>query len=98
MQIKRITECSKGEHSAILSTFIKLPYVINIFVLSNFECLFYTGFNVIVVGCFQGIVEQNNVGDPGGIQLDLDTAVIPLDQGPKQNGTLHSRGNSADLT
>ena len=96
MHVKSITE---GEHSAILSTFIKLPFVINIFVLSNFECLFYTGFNVIVVvGCFQGTVEQNNVGDPSGIQLDLDTAVIPLDQGPKQNGTLHSRGNSADLT
>ena len=27
----------QGEHSAILSTFIKLPFVINIFVLSIFE-------------------------------------------------------------
>ena len=27
----------KGEHSAILSTFIKLPFVIKIFVLSIFE-------------------------------------------------------------
>ena len=27
----------QGEHSAILSTFIKLPFVIKIFVLSNFE-------------------------------------------------------------
>ena len=26
------------EHSAILSTFIKLPFVIKTFVLSNFEC------------------------------------------------------------
>ena len=34
MQVKSITECSKGEHSAILSTFIKLPFVIKIFVLS----------------------------------------------------------------
>ena len=33
-------------HSAILSTFIKLPFVINIFVLAIFECLFYTGFTV----------------------------------------------------
>ena len=31
----------KGEHSAILSTFIKLPFVFKIFVLSIFECLFY---------------------------------------------------------
>ena len=37
----------QGEHSAILLTFIKLPFVINIFVLSIFEwplnCLFLSG-------------------------------------------------------
>ena len=32
----------QGEHSAILSAFIKLPFVIKIFVLSIFEWLFYT--------------------------------------------------------
>ena len=37
----------QGEHSAILSTFIKLPFVIKIFVLSIFEWLFYTGFTVL---------------------------------------------------
>ena len=31
MQVKSIAECSKGEHSAILSTVIKLPFVIKIF-------------------------------------------------------------------
>ena len=36
----------KGEHSAILSTFIKLPFVINIFVLYIFEWQLKTGFNV----------------------------------------------------
>ena len=36
----------QGEHSAILSTFIKLPVVIKICVLSIFEWLFYTGFTV----------------------------------------------------
>ena len=36
----------QGEHSAILSTFIKLPFVIKIFVLFIFEWLFYTGFTV----------------------------------------------------
>ena len=35
MQVKSIAECSK--HSAILSTFIKLPFVIKSFVLSIFE-------------------------------------------------------------
>ena len=41
-----MAECSKGEHSAILLTFIKLPFVIKIFVLSIFEWPFYTGFTV----------------------------------------------------
>ena len=36
----------QGEHSAILLTFIKLPFVIKTFVLSIFEWPFYTGFNV----------------------------------------------------
>ena len=36
----------QGEHSAILLTFIKLPFVIKIFALSIFEWLFYTGFTV----------------------------------------------------
>ena len=36
----------QGEHSAILLTFIKLPFVIKIFVLSILEWPFYTGFTV----------------------------------------------------
>ena len=36
------------EHSAILSTFIKLPFVIKIFVLSIFEWPFYTDFTVVL--------------------------------------------------
>ena len=46
MQIKSIAECSKRELSAILLTFIELPIVIKIFVLSIFEWPFYTGFTV----------------------------------------------------
>ena len=42
MQTKRIPEW----HYAILTTFIKLPFVINSFVLSIFEWPFYTGFTV----------------------------------------------------
>ena len=34
------------EHSAILLTFIKLPFVIKIFVLSIFDWPFYTSFTV----------------------------------------------------
>ena len=33
----------QGKHSAILSTFIKLPFVIKIFVFSIFEGRIYTG-------------------------------------------------------
>ena len=36
----------QGEHFAILLTFIQLPFVINIFVLSIFEWPFYTGHTV----------------------------------------------------
>ena len=36
----------QGEHSAILSTFIKLPFVIKVFVLSIFEWPLKTGFTV----------------------------------------------------
>ena len=43
MQVKSIAE---GELSAILSTFIKLPVGIKIFVLSIFEWPFYTWFTV----------------------------------------------------
>ena len=39
----------QGEHSAILSTFIKLPFVIKIFVLSFFEWLLKTCFTVFSV-------------------------------------------------
>ena len=37
----------QGEHSAILSTFIKQPFVIKIFVLSFFEWPLKTGFTVV---------------------------------------------------
>ena len=49
MQVKSIAECYPLEHSAILSTFIKLTIVIKIFCfhkLSVFEWLLYTGFTV----------------------------------------------------
>ena len=39
MQVKSIAECYP-----LLSTFVKLPFVIEIFILSIFEWLFYTGF------------------------------------------------------
>ena len=46
MQVKNIAECSKREHSSILSTFIKLQFVIKIFVLCIFEWPLKTGLTV----------------------------------------------------
>ena len=37
----------QGEHSAILLTFIEVPFVIKIVVLSIFEFLFKTGFTEV---------------------------------------------------
>ena len=44
IQVKSVAECSNGamKHSAILSTFIKLPFVIKSFVLSFFEWVLKT--------------------------------------------------------
>ena len=39
----------QGEHSAILSTFIKLPFFIKTFVLSNFKWSLKTGFTVKII-------------------------------------------------
>ena len=46
------------EHSALLSTFIKLPVVIKTFVLPIFEWQFYTCFTVITNGDSQDMTEQ----------------------------------------
>ena len=48
MQVKSIAECPKGEHSAILSTFIKLRVVIKTFVLSIFEWPFDSGSHIVI--------------------------------------------------
>ena len=46
MQSKSIAECAKGSILQYVLTFIKLPFVIKIFVLSIFEGPFNTGFTV----------------------------------------------------
>ena len=45
-QDQLLLNAGQGEHSAILLTFIKLPFVIKIFALPIFEWPFYTGFTV----------------------------------------------------
>ena len=49
----------QGEHSAILLTFIKLPFVIKIFVLTIFEWLFYTSFTVLNTDVSHSIIQAN---------------------------------------
>ena len=56
----------QGEHSAILSTISKLPFVIKIFVLSIFEWPLKTGFTVFISQhqnnmSWHTCVEQNTV-------------------------------------
>ena len=46
MQVKSIAECSKREHSAILSTYIKLPFVFKTSVMSISEWPLKTGLTV----------------------------------------------------
>ena len=54
MQVERIAECS--EHSAILLTFMKLPFAIKAFVVSIFEWPLKTDFTVslstLIYSCF----------------------------------------------
>ena len=53
----------QGEHSAILSTFIKLPFSIKTFVLSIFKWPLKTGFTIISFFIWIHRVNGNNV-DP----------------------------------
>ena len=64
MQVKSIAECSTGEHSAILLTFIKLSFVIKIFVLSIFS------------GRFSQVLLYYSL--PGIIQYLVSTAPVQL--------------------
>ena len=56
----------QGEHSAILSTFIKLPFVIKISVWSIFEWPIKTGFTVIFL-----IFQKNIYGWAFYVNLEL---------------------------
>ena len=51
----------EGEHSAILLTSIKLPFVIKIFDTSIFEWPFYTGFTVFDLRSTHAPIVQTTV-------------------------------------
>ena len=48
----------QGEHSAILSTFIKLPFALKTFVFSIFKWPFKTGFTVLGSQHKKGIFQE----------------------------------------
>ena len=58
----------QGEHAAILSIFIKLPFVIKFFVLSIFVWWLKTGFTVL--GCLKtSLPVQNGVNSLDPVKL-----------------------------
>ena len=62
------------EHSAILLTFItfiKLPFVIKILVLSIFEWPLYTGFTVILSSPFICLAEVHRIVPNSGFKIYL---------------------------
>ena len=67
----------QGEHSAIISTFIKLPYSIKTFVLSIFKWPLKTGFTVCTLYTFQVKTDLETELLINKIQLGwLDTAFL----------------------
>ena len=81
------------EHSAILTTIIKLPFVIKIFVLSIFKWPFYTGFTVYYPGLFPAILGKgpwpklgkminltSNLGETNGIEHNKGSKIYPQNQ------------------
>ena len=66
----------QGEHSAILSTFIKLPFVIKIFVLSIFEWLLKTGFTVYPNLYYQGVLQRDCTGFLCYLLLELEAVLF----------------------
>ena len=66
-----------SEHSAILSNFIKQPFVIKIFVLSIFEWPFYTGFTRVRSGSVTVVEYLTRDREVLGSSLTGVTALCP---------------------
>ena len=69
----------QGEHSAIPSTFIKLPIVIKIFVLPIFEWPFYTGFTVVLTYFVLSMEKSMQIVCPSWSNLSLRVVSITLE-------------------
>ena len=87
MQFKSIAECSKWEHSAILSTFINLPFVIKTFVLSIFEWPFYTGFTVNELCMRQGLINMELLSIRKKLSKLTNFSIFKLSKNPWLSGS-----------
>ena len=67
----------QGERSAILLTFIKLPFVIKFFVLSVFEWPFYTGFTVLLSKAGKKILKRFKLWEV----IHAEIAVFTINRG-----------------
>ena len=71
------------EHSAILLTFIKLPFVIKIFVLSIFEWPFYTGFTVMDIHIHSPLLNMHGQRKYRNIFYELVDVISHISQSEK---------------
>ena len=62
----------QGEHSAILSTFIKLPFVFKVFVLSIFEWPLKAGFTVCHFSIKRLLLNSHNIDFGSRIKKNLN--------------------------
>ena len=63
----------QGEHSVILLTFIKLPFVIKIFVLSVFEWPLKTGFTVYIK---YDVNSEKKINSEEIVDLDVTKSIL----------------------
>ena len=77
----------QGEHSAILSTFIKLPFIIKIFVLSIFEWPLKTGFTVSLIEHVHKILILISLGSSKGQTSLLSTHLRQMEFPTPNNWT-----------
>ena len=82
----------QGERSAILSTFIKLPAVIKIFILSFFEWPFYTGFYCIIQS-FSVSLKDDNIPE---LEEIFEIRLVAVRSDDNETGSTDVSGASID--
>ena len=83
----------QGEHSAILSTFIKLPFVIKISVLSIFEWPLYTGLTVPIKTPIKPPDRTNQIFFKYGLKIVTCPSTSLKHQQLRKNAKFINRGS-----